>query len=410
MRRAWLLSCAVGIAPAAWADPVTYAQAIERAAGASPTVEAQKAALDSARQSVRPAGQLPDPQLALGIENLPISGADRFRLNRDEMTMASIGIMQDVPSDATRRAREGVAQAEVRASEASIGIARLEARLAAANAWIDLYFAQAKLAALKALEGDASNLDRALVAAVGAGGSSSDQALAAKLAIARLQDRIAGAQAEAGMARAELERWIGPIGSDSVGPTVPLFDVDPVALRAHVEHHVELAGSEALVGRAKAALEMARASRDPDWSWSLMYGRRDEDFGDMVSFGLKFSLPLFQSDRQAPTIDARQADVRRAGFVRDAVLREHLAMLESRLAEYASLQQRLSRLRDVVAPLAAKREEIALAGQAAGAGSLETVFAMRLEAREVDLDRLELERQLLRTGAYLTLEYGEGAQ
>ena len=410
MRRAWLLSCAVGIAPAAWADPVTYAQAIERAAGASPTVEAQKAALDSARQSVRPAGQLPDPQLALGIENLPISGADRFRLNRDEMTMASIGIMQDVPSDATRRAREGVAQAEVRASEASIGIARLEARLAAANAWIDLYFAQAKLAALKALEGDASNLDRALVAAVGAGGSSSDQALAAKLAIARLQDRIAGAQAEAGMARAELERWIGPIGSDSVGPTVPLFDVDPVALRAHVEHHVELAGSEALVGRAKAALEMARASRDPDWSWALMYGRRDEDFGDMVSFGLKFSLPLFQSDRQAPTIDARQADVRRAGFVRDAVLREHLAMLESRLAEYASLQQRLSRLRDVVAPLAAKREEIALAGQAAGAGSLETVFAMRLEAREVDLDRLELERQLLRTGAYLTLEYGEGAQ
>lgn len=410
MRRAWLLSCAVGIAPVAWADPVTYAQALERAAGASPTVEAQKAALDSARQSVRPAGQLPDPQLALGIENVPVSGADRFRLNRDEMTMASIGIMQDVPSDATRRAREGVAQAQVRASEASIGIARLEAQLAAANAWIDLYFAQAKLAALTALEGDATTLDRALVAAVGAGGSSSDQALAAKLAIARLQDRIASAQAEAGMARAELERWIGPVGADGVGSSAPLFDVDPAALRAHVEHHVELAGSEAEVGRAKAALEMARAARDPDWSWSLTYSRRDSDFGDMVSFGLKFSLPLFQSDRQAPMIDARQADVRQAGFARDAVLREHLAMLESKLAEYASLQQRLTRLRDVVAPLAAKREEIALAGQAAGTGSLETVFAMRLEAREVDIDRLELERQLLRAGAYLTLEYGEGAK
>lgn len=410
MRRAWLLSCAVGIAPAAWADPVTYAQAIERAGGATPTVEAQKAALESARQSVRPAGQLPDPQLALGIDNVPVSGADRFRLNRDEMTMASIGIMQDVPSDATRRAREGVARAEVRASEASIEIARLEARLAAANAWIDLYFAQAKLAALTALETDAAKLDRALVAAVGAGGSSSDQALAAKLAVARLQDRIASAQAEAGMARAELERWIGPVLADGVGPSAPVFDVDPAALRAHVEHHVELAGSDADVGQAKAALEMARAARDPDWSWSLMYGRRDPDFGDMVSFGLKFSLPLFQSDRQTPMIDARQADVRRAGFTRDAVLREHLAMLEARLAEHTSLQQRLARLRDVVAPLAAKREEIALAGQAAGTGSIETVFAMRLEAREVDLDRLELERQLLRSAAYLTLEYGDGAQ
>jgi cobalt-zinc-cadmium efflux system outer membrane protein len=286
----------------------------------------------------------------------------------------------------------------------------LEARLAAANAWIDLYFAQAKLAALQALENDAAKLDRAFVAAVGAGGSSSDQALAAKLAIARLQDRIASAQAEAGMARAELERWIGPVGEDGVGPTAPLLDVDPAELREHVEHHVELAGSAANVERAKAALDLARAARDPDWSWSLSYGRRDPNFGDMVSFGLKFSLPLFQSDRQAPTIDARQADVRQAGFARDAVLREHLAMLEAKLAEHASLELRLVRLRDVVAPLSAKREEIALAGQAAGTGSLETVFAMRLEAREVELDRLELERQLLRTGAYLTLEYGEGAQ
>ncbi len=410
MRLAWLLSCAVGVAPAAWADPVTYAQAIERAAGGSPTVEAQKAALASARQAVRPAGQLPDPQLTLGIVNLPVSGADRFRLDRDEMTMASIGIMQDVPSDALRRAREGAAQAEVRVSETFVGIARLEARLAAANAWIDLYFAQLKLAALKALENDANSLDRTLVAAVGAGGSSSDQALAAKLAIARLQDRIASAQADAAMARAELERWIGPIGADGVGPSAPLFEVDPAALRAHIERHVELIGSAADVERAKAALEMARAAREPDWSWSLMYGRRDPDFGDMVSIELKFSLPLFQSDRQAPMIDARQAGVRQAGFARDAVLREHLAMLESKLAEYAGLQQRIVRLRDVVAPLAAKREEIALAGQAAGTGSLETVFAMRLEAREVELDRLELERQLLRTGAYLTLEYGEGAQ
>ena len=78
MRYAWLLSCAVGIAPAAWADPVTFAQALERAASTSPTVEAEREALNSAQRSVRPAGQLPDPQLALGIDNLPISGADRF--------------------------------------------------------------------------------------------------------------------------------------------------------------------------------------------------------------------------------------------------------------------------------------------------------------------------------------------
>lgn len=410
MRQAWLLSCAVGLAPTAWADPVTFAQALERAASTSPTVEAERAALESARGSVRPAGQLPDPQLALGLDNVPVSGADRFRLNRDDMTMASIGVMQDVPSDATRRAREGVAQADVRASEAGVGVAQLEAQLAAAYAWIDLYYAEAKLQALADLERQAMELERATVAGAGAGSSTSDGALAVRLSLARLQDRIADAQAGRVMAHAELERWIGPVGADGIGASAPAFWIDAAALRAHVEHHVELAGAKADVGRAEAALDLARAARDPDWSWSLMYGRRDPDFGDMVSFGLKFSLPLFQSDRQAPIIDARRADVRRAGLLKDAVLREHLAMLESRLAEHAGLQQRLKRLMEVVAPLAAKREEIAVAQLAAGVAQLEAVFALRLEAREVDLDRLELERLLSRAGAYLILEYGEGAQ
>lgn len=409
MRRAWLLSCAVGVAPAAWADPVTYTQAIERAGRAAPTVEAQRAALDSARHAVKPSGQLPDPELAFGLDNVPISGADRFRLDRDEMTMASVGIMQDVPSGATRQARVGAAQADVLASQAGVEIARLEAELASANAWIDLFFATAKLRVMTDLERQASELDRALVAGVGAGAASSDDALAAKLAIVRLQDRITAAESEAAMAQAELERWIGPIGTDGVGPSAPIFEIDPAALKLHIEHHVDLAASTADIGRAQAALDLARAGRDPDWSWSLMYGRRDQDFGDMVSFGLKFSLPLFQADRQAPAIDARKSDLRRAHLTRDAVLREHLAMLEARLAEHAGLVQRLTRLETLVMPLAVQREKVALAGHAAGTTTLEAVFGVRLEAGEVELDRLELERQLARVGAYLTLEFGEGA-
>lgn len=410
MHRAWLFCCAVGLAPAAWADPVTYFEAIERAARGSPTVEAERAALSSARSSVKPAGQLPDPQLALSLDNLPVSGADRFRLDRDDMTVANVGVMQDVPSLATLRARESVAQADVRASEAAVDIARLEAQLAAGYAWIDLFYAEAKVSALAELEKQAQELDRALVAGVGAGAGGADAALQARLSIARLQDRSSAAQADAAMARAELERWTGPIGPDGIGGSPPSFDLDPVALRAHVEHHVELAGSSAEIRRAEAALALARAGRDPDWSWSLMYGRRDPDFGDMVSFGLKFSLPLFQSDRQTPTIDARRDDVRSAGLTREAVLREHLAMLESKLAEHGVLKQRLARLNDVVAPLAAQREALAVSSHAAGGVPLEAVFAMRLEARDVELDRLELERLLMRAAAYLSLEYGESAQ
>lgn len=209
---------------------------------------------------------------------------------------------------------------------------------------------------LLTLAADAATLEQATTASLGAGAGKPDAALSARLQAARLEDRIADARFEAAAARAELERWIGPLGPDRLGPAPPVFEIDAAALRAHLAHHVELAGSSAALARAEAEIETARAGRNSDWSWSLMYGRRDPAFGDMLSLGVRFSLPLFQSDRQTPTIDAKRADLRRVGSEREALLREHRAMLEARLAEHAQLAGRLARARDVVLPWRGNRK------------------------------------------------------
>ena len=407
MRTAWFLCCAVGIAPAALADPTTFSDALAKAGREAPTVAAGQAAAESARLMVKPAGQLPDPQLTLDLEDVPISGANRFALNRDEMTMLNVGIMQDVPSDASRRARQQLAEADVRVAGAALDISRLEARVAAATAWLEAFYAEQRMDVLLTLARDAATLEQTTTASLGAGGGKTETALSARLQAARLEDRIAGARFEAAAARAELERWIGPIEPDRLGPAPPVFLIDPAALRDHVEHHVELAGSSAALSRAEAEIERARAGRETDWSWSLAYGRRDPAFGDMVSFGLKFSLPLFQSDRQTPTIDAKRADLRRVGSEREALLREHRAMLEARLAEHAQLVARLARARDVVLPLSRQQEAVASIAHAAGTLDLTALFTMRLEAKEAELDRLDLERRLARVDAWLTLEYSE---
>lgn len=406
MRTAWLLCCAVGIAPAALADPTSFNDAIARAGRDSPSVAAGQAAVESARLLVKPSGQLPDPELAIDLQDFPISGADRFRLNRDEMTMLSVGITQDVPSDASRRARQQMAYADVRVSGAALDIFRLEARVAAASAWLQAFYAERRAEVLLTLANDAATFERAMIASLGAGAGQPDAALSARLQAARLQDRIADAQFEAAAARAELERWIGPLGPDRLGPTPPVFLIDAAALREHLEHHVELAGSSAVFAKAQAEIEQARAGREPDWSWSLSYGRRDPAFGDMISFGVRFKLPLFQSDRQAPVIDARRADLSRVGLERDALLREHRAMLEARLAEHDQLAGRLVRARDVVLPLARAQEALASASHEAGTLDLAGLFAARLEAKEAELDRLDVERRLALVDAYLTLEYG----
>ena len=51
------------------------------------------------------AGQLPDPTLQVGIDNLPVQGSERFSTTADSMTMKRIGIGQEWVSRDKRSAR-----------------------------------------------------------------------------------------------------------------------------------------------------------------------------------------------------------------------------------------------------------------------------------------------------------------
>jgi outer membrane protein TolC len=408
MRKAWLLCCVAGFAPAAWADPVTYSEALSRAVNGAPSIAAREAAAESARLAIGPAGQLPDPQLTLGVDNYPVTGPASFRPGREDMTMMTAGIMQDMPSDALRQARTGIAAADAKQAEAELAVARLEARLSTAAAWIELYAAQEKLKILKAIADDTAKLERVTSARLASASGSADAALAAKMDAARIADQIATAEAEADAARAELTRWIGPFGNDGVGPELPAFTIDPAGLERDLDHHLVLVDAGASLERARAGMELARAGTQPDWSWSLMYGHRDDDFGDMVSVGVKFSLPLFQASRQSPMIDSKRADVTRASAERDALKRKHEAELGAGLARHRALTDRLARMKSSVLPLAQQREDLAAAANAAGTLPASDLIAARRAKHEVQLERLDLERELALTDAQLTLEYGEG--
>src|SRR5256885_13579553 len=63
------------------AEPsLTLGDAQRRAVERSLQVVAHDAAIDASRNMAVAAGQLPDPMLRAGIDNLPITGPDRFSL------------------------------------------------------------------------------------------------------------------------------------------------------------------------------------------------------------------------------------------------------------------------------------------------------------------------------------------
>lgn len=409
MRKAWLLSCVVGLASVAHAEPLSFSDAIARAASEGPTIQARTSAVRAAELSIGPASQLPDPQLVLGLQNVPVEGPDAYRLDRDFMTMQSIGVMQDMPSGAERRARRAMAEAEAGRAEAGLDLSRLEARLSAARAWIAAYYAERRVEVLNNLARDARASAEAARGRLAAGNGSVDEAIAAEIEAARIADRSADAAAAVIAARAELRRWIGDAANEPLAADEARFAVDPDHLRAHLRRHPGLLAFQAEEALADANLRMARAERVPDWSWTAMYQRRDDAFGDMASVEVRIGLPLFQAWRQGPLVDARRADQSRVAAERAATEREHLAVLEAGLADYAATEANLERARVTRLPLAQQRADATAGAFAGGATTATALIAARREALEAELDVIGLSERRAVLGAALTLQYAESA-
>ena len=120
---AMLASVACSAAPA-----LSLVDAQRIASGDAPQIDAQAAALRAAQQASLGAGELADPKLILGIDNIPTDGADKYNLTRDFMTMRKIGLMQEFAREEKRKLRSDRAGAEVQKETAILALNKLNLR------------------------------------------------------------------------------------------------------------------------------------------------------------------------------------------------------------------------------------------------------------------------------------------
>jgi len=408
MSRKWLVFLAVGFAQTANAqETLSFAEAVSRAGASGPTIEARRASVEAAEQSVGPAGRLPDPQLTVELSDVPVTGPNAGSLTRDDFTMQRVGVMQDVPNRSERRARTAVATAEADRAKAGLSVASLDARIGAAQAWIALHFAQRRLAIVDRLEQESRLRSETIRGRFGAGGASVDETVVAAIDASQADDRRAEAMAQIVSARAVLRRWIGEAADEPIASEPPTFRIDSVALRDRLQRHPSIGAFAAERSLAEANVALAQADTRPDWAWEVSYGRRDPAFGDLASVGLRIGLPLFQGSRQKPIVAARRADIGRVQAEREATVRERAAVLEQQLTNYAALEANVGRAKDTRLPLARQRSAAALGAHGAGAASVVQLIAARTDELEAEIDLLDLEERLALVGAALTLEYGD---
>lgn len=386
------------------AGPLSYSQTLTRALASAPGLEAANLQAQAARAAAPAAGALPDPKLNFAVEGFPVSGPHAGRPSQDDFSDVRVGIAQDVPNAGRRRAAIAGARAEISQADAERSAELRKVKVGAALAWIDLAYAQRRLAALDEVLKALAPLWDAQPSAVAAGRARPGQALAPVQMRASFEDQRSELAAALSRARAELTRWTGEPTPAAMGDP-PHYSIDEGGLHAALDQHPTILASRSTVQRAEAEVDAARAAKRPDWSWEVAYQRRDPMFGDMVMAGVTVSLPIFAGRRQEPLIAARRAEASKAVAEREDARRMLTAQLDGDLADHVMHHEQWQRTLSTVLPAAQQRADLETQSYAAGRATLTDVLDAMTALAEAKLTALEREAMVMRDGARIVLTY-----
>lgn len=398
------LGLSIGNAVAQTTPPALDLEAAIRVArDRSQALVASEAEVQAARERTVAAGQLPDPTLKLGINNLPIDGPDRFSLNRDFMTMQSVGVMQELTRADKRQARIRRAEVDIETGLVSRQAALAELQRDTALAWLERSYLESVRELLQRQVAEAELLAQGTEVSYRAGRATQSEIFAARATAEALRDKIADTDRRIATATTQLSRWVGSIADRPLGPRPTLgelpFDLDE--LRSHLEHHPMLlmaANQEAL---ASAEVEIASQARKPDWSVELMYSKRGSAYSDMISVNVSVPLQIDRGSRQDRELAARIALREQARAQREERFRAHQAEASAWVQEWRSLRERASNYDRTLLPLSRQRSESSLTAYRAGSGTLPMVLEARRMELDIRMEQLRLEMDAARAWAQL---------
>jgi outer membrane protein TolC len=289
---------------AAWKSRL--AAAIRHAVSANPDLSAMESRIEASRQRVLQSDAFPDPEVEVGIRDLPVSSPS---LTRDEFTMEMVSARQSLPGAGKRAARRASAEA---ASSNALALHEVHAAEIAAEV-ADVFFMIADLdRRLEILERSRERLKTTSASATEryrVGKGSQSDVLRANLQTTALEERFIALKSERrvlsarfnALQRIPVAEQVPPIGP--LDPLPPAPDAAAVGREAE-EHSAAIRAARAAVRMAEEQVRLARLERNPDWMLSTYYGRR-ERFEDMAGASVSINLPFAHPRRLA----ARRAEM-----------------------------------------------------------------------------------------------------
>lgn len=395
----------VAMASASWAaDPLTLIEAQRIAAGRSQQLVAQGALTTAAREQAVAAGQLPDPVLKFGIDNVPANGPDRGSLTRDFMTQRRIGLSQEITRSEKRQLRSERFERDAQRVQAQRQLTLANLQRDTALAWLDRYYTQAQRELLLQQIEETRLQVQAADSAFRTGRGSQADVFAARAAVIGLEDRLSQINRQERGAGIALTRWIGAPDAERPLSGSPPWQTTPLQgelSSEHLKQHPDLLALSAEVDAVETDAKLAQANKQADWSVEASYAQRGSAYSNMVSIGVSIPLQWDQKNRQNRELAAKLAMVDEAKARYEDMLRSHEAEVRGWLNDWQTGKDRVARYRSELIPTARQRSEATLTAYRIGKSDLAAGLLARRDEIDVRMQVLTLELETARSWAQL---------
>lgn len=378
---------------------LTLAEAEDLALRQEPGQSEFRAKADALEERSVAAGQLPDPELHVGLANFPIESGG---FSTEAMTQGQLGIRQSFPPGKTRSLSTQLFRSLSTEMERNADARRRDVLTSVRTAWLNTYYwerAHAIVSDTRPYFEDLVIVTRSLYAV---GRKSQHDVLRAELELSRLDDRLIDIDRQRRAARAALSQWIGREAMRPIAQKLPaLSDVPGLeVLAAELVRHPAVLAEDASIDAHDAGVRLAEERYKPGWAVDLGYGYRDGRLpngsprSDFVSLSVTVDLPFFRKNRQDRKVSAALSERRAAAESREALIRRLSSRLDAELARWQDLSRRIELYEQRILVQAEDQSTAALAAYRSEAGDFADVMRGVIDKlnAQLDLARLQTER------------------
>uniref|UniRef100_A0A7C3Z407 TolC family protein n=1 Tax=Desulfobacca acetoxidans TaxID=60893 RepID=A0A7C3Z407_9BACT len=393
--------------------PADLKALLAEAVAANPAIKEKAQMKAASKEAIRPAGALDNPELMVGLLNIP---TNTWAFNQQDMTMQEVALSQKFPFPGKRRLRSEVAEEQSRADGFSHQDKINEIRTKVIQGYWALSLAYASYDITRKNKELWDQVVQVAETRYAVGQGLQADVLQAQVEVGNYLDRLFQWQQAQESLRADLNALRSKPPGAPIARPQPL---KPRPLNLKLENLLKLAAEQpqlqalkAQVAKQEKAVALARKEFFPDFGVGVAYGCRENQPGvtrpDFFSATFSLSLPLWREGKIKPKIREQQALQAAAQDAHQSSWDRIAAAVKDRFATLQRVSEQVQLYSQGIIPQADQAAQASLAAYQTG-----TLDFARLTQNFIALYRAELKfQEYLKDfeGAWAELEWLVGQE